>query len=87
VRCSDSRRAQRALRRVPGMDEAVSFGDHLHITVPRTGFDVEAGLAQLRTHGIDVHGWQMREPSLEDVFLSYIHRRAADPGAAAAADP
>ena len=45
-----------------------------------TGFDVEAGLAQLRAHGIDVHDWQMREPSLEDVFLSYIHRRASGPG-------
>jgi ABC-2 type transport system ATP-binding protein len=84
VRCSDSRRARRALRRVPGMDEAVSFGEHLHITVPRTGFDVEAGLAQLRAHSIDVHDWQIREPSLEDVFLSYIHRRATDPGADAA---
>jgi ABC-2 type transport system ATP-binding protein len=87
VRGGDSRRARRALRHVPGMDEAVSFGEHLHITVPRTGFDVEAGLAQLRTHGIDVHDWQIREPSLEDVFLSYIHRRAADLGAAGAADP
>jgi ABC-2 type transport system ATP-binding protein len=84
VRCSDSRRARRALGRVPGMEEAVSFGEHLHITVPRTGFDVAAGLEQLRAHGIDVHDWRMREPSLEDVFLSYIHRRAAAPGADAA---
>jgi ABC-2 type transport system ATP-binding protein len=89
VRCRDSRRAQRALRHVPGIDEAVSFGEHLHITIPRTGFDIEAGLARLRARGIDVHDWQMREPSLEDVFLSYIHRRAADTGAGAAtaADP
>jgi ABC-2 type transport system ATP-binding protein len=89
VRCRDSRRARRALRHVPGMDEAVSFGEHLHITVPRAGFDVEAGLVQLRAHDIDVYDWQLREPSLEDVFLSYIHRRAADPGtgAATAADP
>jgi ABC-2 type transport system ATP-binding protein len=87
VRCSDSRRARRALGRVPGMEEAVSFGEHLHITVPRTGFDVAAGLVQLRAHGIDVHDWQIREPSLEDVFLSYIYHRAADPSVAAAADP
>jgi hypothetical protein len=63
------------------LDEAVSFGEHLHITVPRAGFDVEAGLARLQAHNIDVRDWQLREPSLEDVFLSYIHRRAVDPGA------
>jgi len=74
VRCSDSRQARRTLRDVPGVGEAVSFGEHLHITVARDRFDIEAGLAQLRAHGIDVRDWHMREPSLEDVFLSYIHR-------------
>jgi ABC-2 type transport system ATP-binding protein len=85
IRCKDSRRARRALRHMPGMDEAVSFGEHVHITVPRSGFDVEAGLAHMRAHGVDVRDWQMREPSLEDVFLSYIRRRVADPGRGAAA--
>jgi hypothetical protein len=43
----------------------------------------------MRAHGIDVRDWQIREPSLEDVFLFYIHRRVTDSGAGAAnaADP
>ncbi|MFI5394236.1 MAG: ABC transporter ATP-binding protein [Candidatus Binatia bacterium] len=76
LRCTDSRRARRALRHVAGMEEAVSFGEHLHVTIPRTGFDVDAGLRNVRAAGIDVQDWQIRKPSLEDVFLSYIHRRA-----------
>ena len=87
VRCSDSRRARRVLRDVPRMGEAVSFGEHLHITVPRDRFDIEAGLTQLRANGIDVHDWQIREPSLEDVFLSYIHRSATAAGADTTASP
>ncbi|HEX7410180.1 MAG TPA: ABC transporter ATP-binding protein [Candidatus Binatia bacterium] len=76
LRCADSRRARLALRHVAGMEEAVSFGEHLHVTIPRTGFDVDAGLRNLRAAGIEVQDWQIRKPSLEDVFLSYIHRRA-----------
>ncbi len=85
VRCDNSRQARRTLQQVPGMEEAVSFGEHLHITVPRSGVDVSAGVARLHTAGIAVHDWQIREPSLEDVFLSYIHRQpaaAAAPGGA-----
>ncbi len=89
VRCADPRRARRAVQRVPAFSNAVSFGEHLHVTIPRSGFDLEAGLQTLRSAGIDVRDWRIREPSLEDVFLSYIHRRAAAPapGAHAAASP
>ncbi|MBP1686622.1 MAG: transporter ATP-binding protein [Deltaproteobacteria bacterium] len=83
VRCADPRRARRALQHVPTLSDAVSFGEHMHITIPRSGFDPDAGLQALRGAGIDVRDWQIREPSLEDVFLSYIHRRratAADTG-------
>ncbi len=74
LRCADSRGARRALRRVPGMSAAVPFGEHLHVTIPRHGFDVSAALEQARAAGVEVHDWKIREPSLEDVFLSYIHR-------------
>jgi ABC-2 type transport system ATP-binding protein len=82
VRCADSRRARRLLQHVPGLQEAVSFGEHLHISVPRRGFDADAAVQTLRTSGIEIWGWQVREPSLEDVFLSYTRRAAA-----ASADP
>jgi ABC-2 type transport system ATP-binding protein len=79
VRCADPRRARRTLRHLPALSDAVSFGEHLHVTIPRSGFDIEASLQTLRSAGIDLRDWQIREPSLEDVFLSYIHRRAAAP--------
>jgi ABC-2 type transport system ATP-binding protein len=75
VRCADPRAARRAVQGLPALSDAVSFGDHLHVTIPRSGFDLDAGLQTLRAAGIDLRDWQIREPSLEDVFLSYIHRR------------
>ncbi len=74
LRCADSRTARHALRRVPGMQEAVTFGEHLHVTIPRHGFDVPAALAAAHAAGVEVRDWRIREPSLEDVFLAYIHR-------------
>ncbi len=76
LRCADSRAARRALRRVPGMREAVPFGEHLHVTIPRHGFEVPAALDVARAAGVEIQDWRIREPSLEDVFLAYIHRRA-----------
>ena len=73
LRCADSRAARRTLRRVAGMSEAVVFGDHVHVTVPRHGFDVAAALDAARTVGVEVVDWRVREPSLEDVFLAFIH--------------
>jgi len=74
LRCEDSRQAQHALRRAPGMGEAVPFGNHLHVTLARAGFDPQAALAAVRAAGVEVLDWKVREPSLEDVFLAYIHR-------------
>ena len=74
LRCADSRRARQALQRVPGLGTAVSFGEHLHVTIARAGFDVPAALEAARVAGVVVHDWRVREPSLEDVFLAYIHR-------------
>ena len=74
VRCGDSRRARRLLQHVPVLQEAVSFGEHLHINVPRQGFDTEAALRTLQDCGVELRGWRIREPALEDVFLSYTRR-------------
>jgi ABC-2 type transport system ATP-binding protein len=76
LRCADSRALRRALRRVPGMREAVTFGEHLHVTIPRHGFDVSAAVQAAGAAGVAVYDWRIREPSLEDVFLAYINRRA-----------
>ena len=75
LRCTDSRGARRVLRRVIGLGDAVTFGEHLHVTVPRHDFDVSAVLEQVRAAGVVVHDWRLREPSLEDVFLAYTRSR------------
>lgn len=82
LRCADSRGARHALQRLRGFEEAVTFGEHLHVTVPRQGFDPHAALAAARDAGVEVHDWRLREPSLEDVFLHYIHSGAEAPPAA-----
>lgn len=74
LRCADSRTARRTLRRVPGMNEAVVFGDHVHVTVPRDAFDPVAALDAARAAGVEVLDSCVREPSLEDVFLAFIGR-------------
>jgi len=79
LRCADSRAARRALQHLRGFEEAVPFGEHLHVTVPRQGFDAGAALAAARAAGVDVHDWRLREPSLEDVFLHYIHLGTGTP--------
>jgi ABC-2 type transport system ATP-binding protein len=88
LRCADSRQAHLLLRRVPGLSEAVTFGEHVHVTIPRDGIDVPAAVERVRAAGLAVRDWRIREPSLEDVFLSYIHRHTeSQPPAAAAAAP
>lgn len=75
LRCADSRAARRMLRRVAGLSAAVPFGEHLHVTIPRHGFAVDAALQSARAAGVEIYDWRIREPSLEDVFLAYIQRR------------
>lgn len=74
LQCRDSRAARRIVLGLPEMDEAVTFGEHLHVTLPRTGREPSAVVEELRRAGVAVDAWNVREPSLEDVFLSMIHR-------------
>lgn len=76
LRCDNPRAAQWTLRHVPGFSNSVLFGDRVHVTLPRPGFDAEAALAGIAAAGVAVRHWTVREPSLEDVFLAYAHRRA-----------
>jgi len=83
LRCGDSRAARRALPRLPGLGDAVPFGEHLHVTMARDGVDPDDAVARIRAAGVEIAGWRIREPSLEDVFLAYIRQGAAEaaPGA------
>jgi ABC-2 type transport system ATP-binding protein len=77
LRCAEPRRAQRQLRAVPGFAHTVLFGDRIHVTLPRSGFDPIAAAARVRDAGVHVDEWAVRDPSLEDVFLAYTHRNRA----------
>jgi ABC-2 type transport system ATP-binding protein len=74
LRCSDSRAARASLRQSAGLGDAVWFGEHLHVAIPRTGADVAARVEAVRAAGVALRGWKVREPSLEDVFLAYTRR-------------
>jgi ABC-2 type transport system ATP-binding protein len=74
LRCRHPRAAAQRLRRTPGITDAILFGDRLHVPFPRTAFDAAAALSQIQRAGVDVDAWQVREPSLEDVFLAFADR-------------
>jgi ABC-2 type transport system ATP-binding protein len=74
LRCTDQRRAQRRLRALPDFEHTVLFGDRLHVTLPRAGFDPVEAAERARDAGVTIEEWAVRDPSLEDVFLAYTHR-------------
>jgi drug efflux transport system ATP-binding protein len=74
LRCAAPRRAQRRLRTVSGFEHTVLFGDRIHVTLPREGFDPVYAAARVHDVGVTVDEWAVRDPSLEDVFLAYTHR-------------
>ena len=77
LHCPQPREAQHALRRVVGFEHTVIFGDRIHVTLPRAGFDGDAAVGRARSAGIAVDEWRVREPSLEDVFLAYTSQASA----------
>jgi ABC-2 type transport system ATP-binding protein len=79
LRCDDSRAAQRLLRRTAALSQAATFGEHVHVTLPRHGFDPAAAVDAARAAGVTVLDWRVREPSLEDVFLAFIRRGTNQP--------
>ena len=74
LRCREPRRAQRRLRALPGFEHTVLFGERLHVTLPRQGFDPVEAAERVREAGVTIEEWAVRDPSLEDVFLAYTHR-------------
>jgi len=66
-----AREALRRLRDVPGVIEAVPFGERAHVRVaPDRTAEVEANLTRaLAEAGVTVQSIRRRTPSLEDVFI------------------
>ena len=72
LRCAEPRRAQRRLRTLPGFEHTVLFGDRIHVTLPRDGFDPVQAAARVHDVGVIIDEWAVRDPSLEDVFLAVV---------------
>ena len=62
------RKAMDLLRRTAGVRSAAMFGQSLHLTLERTGFEREIHTL-LQGNGIAVRSMHALEPSLEDVFI------------------
>jgi ABC-2 type transport system ATP-binding protein len=73
LRCAQARAAQQVLRALAGFESASLFGNRLHVTVPGESSDVADMVERARQSGVEIDRWAVREPSLEDVFLSYTH--------------
>jgi ABC-2 type transport system ATP-binding protein len=78
LRCDAPRHAQRQLRAVPGFEHTVLFGERIHVTLPREGFDPVDTAERVRAAGVTIDEWAVRDPSLEDVFLAYTRRERPD---------
>src|SRR6185436_379423 len=68
LRCPQPRQARQELRPLAGFEQTTLFGDRIHVTIPRQGFDADAAIAAARAAGVQIDEWHLREPSLEDVF-------------------
>jgi ABC-2 type transport system ATP-binding protein len=68
--CSDNRRAQAALRRLPGTVDVQAFGDRLHLIVRDAKRDIDAALRKLAEERIDVISRRRVPPSLENAFIA-----------------
>ena len=79
LHCARPRESEKRLRAIPEFAHTSLFGERIHVTVPRRGFDVNAAIARARQAGVSIEDWKLREPSLEDVFLA--HTRAASDAA------
>ena len=76
VRVSDRRAAANALGKVPEVRRATVFGETIHVTLDsrRTGWP--AAERALARSGIQVLETSDAQPSLEDVFIDQVGRRA-----------
>ena len=73
IATESSPQAVEALQGAEGVIEVGLFGRAVHVTVLDADA-ARAGLPRLlAAHGIAVHGLQLVEPSLEDVFVALVH--------------
>ncbi len=81
IRTDRSPQAVELLQRTEGVVEAGLFGRAVHVTV-RDAARARAELPRLlEAAGVAVHGLEVVEPSLEDVFVALVHLAEPEPAA------
>jgi hypothetical protein len=73
---SDINGTRAALSRLPALLDANVFGDSLHVRIEDER-EIETIRKTLETKEIKIYSLKRIEPSMEDVFLSLIPRRAS----------
>jgi len=79
IRTDDSPRAVEALEGAEGVIEVGLFGRAVHVTVRDAARAREQLPRVLTAAGLAVHGLQVVEPSLEDVFVALVHLSDQEP--------
>lgn len=80
---TDAWRARQILHDVPAARSATLFGHRLHVAMDDMARDLPAVMAALAAEGLAPHDARAVVPSLEDVFIAMLERRA--PAAAGSA--
>lgn len=70
--CSDNRRCAAVLSLIWGKDQIQMFGDRLHVMMKDASMEVQQILDCLTQAKIEVTGYRVLPPSLEDVFIARL---------------
>ena len=70
--CDRVRDAYLALKQLQGIIEVQAFGDRLNINVSNSSSDYPKIESILRSNNINVRGWRIVDPTLENVFISML---------------
>ncbi len=74
IHCDKPLDALERLKKQPGVSDVVLYGALLHVVVEEAAFPAEKLSQMLSNEGIVVHRVTLIQPTLEDVFVSLVHR-------------
>ncbi|MEJ5329165.1 MAG: ABC transporter ATP-binding protein [Desulfobaccales bacterium] len=78
VRAGNLRQARELLTQAPGVQQVLTRGDHLTVTVPRAQEAAPALHRLLETAGLGPVAVNPTEPALEDCFVQLVRRQGKD---------
>ena len=78
VEAADVRAATEILSDWAPVEEVARIGTRLHLIIVHGGPDADAVAAHLRARSVDVHWARQVEPSVEDLFVSFVDKERKD---------